>query len=401
MFRRCLLIFLPLLPVFGSAAEREPILYRLGFADAAAHYLDVEAVIPTEGAASLTLFMPVWTPGSYLIREYSGNLITLEARTADDQTPLTVVKTAKNRWQIDNPAKAGHVVVRYRLFAREINVRSNWVERDFAVINGAPTFVTVADDFQRPYRVHLTLPAGWATSQTALPPGGAEQTYTAPDFDTLVDSPIIAGSPQVDSFEVDGVRHTLVTIGGGDVWDNARAARNLQRLVEGQRAFWGQLPYDQPYYFFNLLTGSRGGLEHRQGLTMMADRWLSRTRGGIRSWLSLASHEFFHAWNGKRLRPVELGPFAYEHENYTKSLWVVEGLTSYYQHLILHRLGYSNRDQYLGAISGSAACSRPRGASCNRSATRPSMLGSKPTAPVKTPTTAASAITAAGRWRGF
>lgn len=338
----------------GLLAAREPIVYTLGFDAAAQHYVDVEAEIPTEGKDELTLFMPVWTPGSYLVREYSGNIVTLEATRPGDDTELPAEKISKNRWQVP-VAGLDRVRLRYRLFAREINVRNNWVESDFAVINGAPTFITVADDYQRPYEVRLVLPTGWATSHTPLPAAGRPHAYTAPDFDTLVDSPIIAGSPQVDDFTVDGVRHTLVTLGGGGVWDNARMAANLERLVVVQRDFWGRLPYDQPYYFFNLLTGSRGGLEHRQSLTITADRWLSRTRGGVRSWLSLASHEFFHVWNGKRLRPVELGPFAYEHENYTKSLWIVEGLTSYYQHLILTRAGYTTRDQYLGALSGSLA----------------------------------------------
>ncbi|WP_221031445.1 M61 family metallopeptidase [Actomonas aquatica] len=351
MLRRCCLVLALFVPLLTAA--REPIAYTLSFPAAARHYADVEAVIPTDGAAELTLFMPTWTPGSYLIREYSRNIIDVTATDAAG-TPLTVEKTSKNRWQITT-AGADAITVAYRLFCREINVRSNWVERDFAVINGAPTYLTVADDFQRPYTVSVELPEGWVRSESAMTYTDAANTFTAPDFDTLVDSPLIAGSPQVDTFEVDGVLHRLVTIGGGDVWDNTRAARNLQKVVEIQRDFWGFLPYDEPYTVFNLLTGDRGGLEHRQSFTMTADRWYASTRGGIKSWLSLVSHEFFHAWNGKRLRPVELGPFDYEHENYTPSLWIVEGLTSYYQHLLLTRGGYNTPAQYLRALSGSIA----------------------------------------------
>lgn len=336
-----------------AAAQRDPISYTLRFSDAAAHYLDVEMTVPASEAETLDLFMPVWTPGSYLVREYSRNIISLEARTANGEA-LPARKTAKNRWKIE-PLPGAPTRIEYRLFCREINVRGNWVETDFAVINGAPTFLSVADDFQRPYQVAIELPANWETTATPLTPAEAEHSYTAPDFDTLVDSPIIAGSPQIDSFEVDGVRHSLVTLNGGGVWDNARAARNVQHLVEAQRDFWNGLPYDQPYVFFNLLTGSRGGLEHKQSLTMTADRWYSSTRGGIQSWLSLVSHEFFHAWNGKRLRPAELGPFEYEHENYTPSLWIVEGITSYYQHVILARAGYATPEQYLRNLSRSIA----------------------------------------------
>lgn len=336
-----------------GAASDAPITYTLSFPDAAAHYVNVDMQVPSEGVSELVLFMSVWTPGSYLVREHSRNIVRLKAFNMQSRR-LDAIKVSKNRWKIKTDGSE-QVRVSYRLFAREISVRGNWVESDFAVINGAPTFLSVAGEYQRPYQVSIELPAGWQTTASSLPRGSEPNTYKAPDFDTLIDSPIITGSPQIDTFEVDGVTHSLVTLGGGGVWDNARAARNVQLLVETQRDFWGSLPYDEPYYVFNLLTGSRGGLEHKQSLTITADRWYASSRGGIRSWLSLVSHEFFHAWNGKRLRPIELGPFEYEEENYTRSLWIVEGITSYYQHVLLARAGYNTVDQYLGALSGSIA----------------------------------------------
>lgn len=351
MLRR--LPFLLAVPFLASLAPAAESVYTLRFPEAAAHYVDVEAVFPTGGRDAVEVFMPVWTPGSYLVREYARNILTLSA--ADPAgAALTAEKVAKNRWRI---AAAGRteVVVRYRLYAREINVRGNWVEGDFAVLNGAPTFLAPVDGLAQACRVRLELPAGWTGTHTPLAPGGSPHEYTAPDFDTLVDSPMIAGSPQVDRFDVDGVPHYLVTLGGAEAWDNARVARNLAKLVETQRTYWGGLPYRTPFYFFNLLTGSRGGLEHRNSVMITADRWLARTRGGIGSWLSLASHEYFHAWNGKRLRPAELGPFDYEHEVYTRSLWIVEGLTSYAQHLLLARAGFTTPEQFLGALSGSIA----------------------------------------------
>jgi predicted metalloprotease with PDZ domain len=350
--RKLLLVLLVSTLVSLPGIARDPIAYTLRFPDAAAHYMDVEMVVPTEGANELNLFLPTWTPGSYLVREYSRNIISMDA--AASGSALEVTKTSKNRWIVESEGVAS-VTINYRLFCREINVRNNWVETDFAVVNGAPTFITIVDDYKRPYLVTVELPSGWETTASPLPSADTANSYSAPDFGTLVDSPLIAGSPQVDSFEVDGILHSLVTIGGGGVWDNARAARNVQHLVEAQRTFWGGLPYDEPYVFFNLLTGSRGGLEHKQSMLMTGDRWYTKNRGGIRSWLSLVSHEFFHAWNGKRLRPVELGPFEYEHENYSPSLWVVEGLTSYYQHILLARAGYHTHEKYLGALSGSIA----------------------------------------------
>lgn len=333
----------------GPVRELAPISYTLRFPEALNHYVEVEADIPTLGVDELKLFMPVWTPGSYLVREYARNIDRIDASTVKGDA-IEITKTAKNRWVV-NSSGLDRVRITYRIYGWEINVRSNWIEGDFAMINGAPTYLSVVDHYQRPYQVQVELPEGWIGSYTTLQTTDQPHTYFAPDFDTLIDSPLLAGSPQVDSVDIDGVPLYLVTLGGAGVWDNARALRNVAAIAKTQQEFWGNYPSDRPYYIFNLLTGSRGGLEHKDGFVMTGDRWYSSTRGGIGSWLSLVSHEYFHLWNGKRLRPVQLGPFDYEHESYTRSLWVVEGITSYYQHILLRRAGFSTRDSYLKTAS--------------------------------------------------
>lgn len=337
----------------SRAAAPEPIRYTVRLADAKAHYADVEAVIPAAGQPSVEIFLPTWTPGSYLIREFAKQLEQLTA-AAEDGTALTATKTAKNRWSI---ATAGHarIRVRYRLYAREAAIRNNWVEADFAFLNGASTFVTTVDPVQRPAEVSIVLPAGWRGVYTPLDATSDPTRFTAPDYDTLVDSPILAGSPQVDKFEVAGATHYLVTLGGTGVWDNARAAQGAAKLIDAQRTFWGSLPFQKPFYIFNLLTGVRSGIEHRHSFVMSAERWYTRTPNGLNAWLSLVSHEYFHAWNGKRLRPAVLGPFDYEHEAYTPSLWVVEGITSYYQSIMMHRAGLTSRAEQLGNFSAAIA----------------------------------------------
>lgn len=337
----------------SRAAAPEPIRYTVRLNDAKAHYAEVEALIPAGGRATVEIFLPTWTPGSYLIREFAKQIEQLTA-AAEDGAALTVTKTAKNRWSI---AAAGHarVRVRYRLYAREAAIRNNWVEADFAFFNGASTFVTTVDPVQRPAEVSIALPAGWRGVYTALEPTTEPTRFTAPDYDTLVDSPILAGSPQVDKFEVAGTPHYLVTLGGTGVWDNARAAQGAAKVIEAQRTFWGALPFQKPFYIFNLLTGVRSGIEHRHSFVMSAERWYTRTPGGLNAWLSLVSHEYFHAWNGKRLRPATLGPFDYEHECYTPSLWIVEGITSYYQSIMMHRAGLTSRADQLGSFSGAIA----------------------------------------------
>lgn len=342
-----------LLLAIALSAAPEPVRYTVCFPEARNHYASVEAVLPAEGRAELEVFLPVWIPGSYLVREYARH-VDLVSATAADGSPLPVEKIAKNRWRIA-AGRQSSVHLRYRLYGREQNVRENWIEPDHAFFNGGSAFLSVAAYASRRHEVRFELPAGWQGVYTALDRSTDPAVFSAEDFDTLVDTPILAGSPQVDTFDLDGVPHSLITLGGDGVWDNPAVARQLEKLARAQRDFWGALPTRKPVCMFNILNGGRNGIEHRQGFVLSVDRWLSRTPGGIDSWLSLASHEYFHLWNGKRLRPVELGPFDFEHEVYTRSLWAVEGITSYYQPLMLLRAGILSRDAALAALSGSIA----------------------------------------------
>jgi predicted metalloprotease with PDZ domain len=241
--------------------------------------------------------------------------------------------------------------VSYRVYAHEMSVRTNWVEAGFALINGARRLGTLADGVRRPHEVVIAPAAGWRRSMTGLPalPGG-EHRYRAPDFDTLVDSPILVGNPAVYEFSIDGKPHYLVNEGEGGVFDGARAAKDLEAIVREHRRMWGSLPYDK-YLFLNVITEAGGGLEHLNSTVLMTTRWATRTRRNYLTWLDLASHEYFHVWNVKRLRPVELGPFDYENEVHTRSLWVAEGITDYYADLAVHRAGLSTREEYLDSLS--------------------------------------------------
>ena len=333
----------------AAAAAVEPIRYTLSFPDPETHYVAVEAVFPTQGRSQVDLTMAVWSPGSYLVREYERHVENVTARGSDG-SPLPVEKTRKNVWRVTS-ATGPSVTLAYRVYSREMGVRSNWVESAFAMLNGAPTFITLADlSGPRAHEVRITLPAGWKRAMTGLPEGSSPNTYVAPDFDTLVDSPIIVGNPDVHEFMVDGKRHYLVNTPAAPTFDGARAAKDLERLVQEQRNMWGVLPYDK-YLFLNMITEAGGGLEHKNSTLLMTNRWTTRTRRAYVAWLELCSHEYFHAWNVKRLRPIELGPFDYQNEVYTRSLWIAEGFTDYYGELLVHRAGLSTRDEYFEALS--------------------------------------------------
>ncbi len=326
----------------------EPITYTLRFPAPETHYVEVEASVPA-GQPAIDLMMAVWTPGSYLVREYERHVEQVAAR-GPDGAALPVSKPQKNRWRIAAKG-APRVTVTYRVYGREMSVRTNWIESRFALLNGAPTFLTLAErGVARPHVVTLALPSAWKTSVTSLAPvAGEAHRYRAASYDELVDSPILAGNPAVHRFEVGGKPHVLANEGEAGVFDGGRAAADVARIVSAHERFWGGLPYDR-YAFINVLSEGSGGLEHKDSTVLMASRWATSTRRAYVNWLTLAAHEHFHVWNGKRLRPVELGPFDYERENPTASLWVVEGLTAYYEHLMMRRAGLISDTELVDAI---------------------------------------------------
>ena len=346
----CAVAALVLLCAAGASAQTlEPIRYTVSFPAPQTHYVEIEASYPTEGKPQIDLMMAVWTPGSYLIREYERHV---EALTAADhaRAPLAVEKTRKNRWRVSTNG-ARTVWVRYRVYAHEMSVRTNWVDDEFALINGAPTFITLVESpSRRGHHVRVTLPRTWTRSLSGMSAGPAENTYIAPDYDTLVDSPIVAGSPSVYEFSVGGKPHYLVNFRERGVWNGPQAASDLAKIAETVARFWGDVPFDR-FYFLNIIGSAKNGLEHRNATVMNIPLDATGTRAGYLDWLNLASHEYFHAWNGKRLRPVELGPFDYENEVYTRSLWFVEGITDYYADLFLMRSSVATRDEYLDLLS--------------------------------------------------
>lgn len=330
-----------------------PIKYRLEFPDRVHHYVEVEGRFPLagpDGPDSLELAMAVWTPGSYMIREFARHL---EALSAADESGASraASKVAKNRWRIE-AAGATEIVVRYRLYGRGSGVQDNTIGQDFALLNGAATFLVPVDEPSCPIEVRLARPDDWARTVAARPslPGDPD-SYRAEDFDELVDSPVYLGNATVRSFEVAGREHLLVDEGAeGGIWNGARAAAELERVVRAEVDFWGDVPYSR-FVFFNLITENGGGLEHRDSTVLATSRWKARNREGWLDWIALASHEFFHVWNVKRLRPAALGPFDYEREAYTTSLWAVEGITSYYDDRFVRQAGLANDDEYLKQLS--------------------------------------------------
>jgi len=329
------------------AQAREPIVYTVRMSAPETHFIEVEAAIPTAGRPTVDLMMAVWSPGYYREENYADRVDQVSAR-AGDGAAVNVEKTARNRWRIETGGRQT-VVLSYRVFCYQRSVTTNYVGDDYAVLNGAPSFITLVEAGARPHEVHLELPSRWPRAMSGLgaAPDGRPTHFRAADYETLVDSPILAGDLGVQEFTVAGKPHYVVSAGDTAGWDAAAASRSLATYVEEVNRFWGFLPYDK-YDFLLVFRQGGGGLEHKNStLSTVA----ARPGPGLWSGVGLLSHEYFHLFNVKRLRPVELGPFDFEHPPRTGNLWIAEGVTSYYSSLLVERAGLHTRTEYLASLS--------------------------------------------------
>ena len=346
-YRLCFVALIALTRSAAFAQSAEPLVYNVKISLQGEPLAQIEAKLPVGSEPTLDLMMPVWSPGYYKVEDYAAQVHELSARGPDGAN-LAVEKTQNNRWRIQTGG-ASSIDLAYRLNCTSRAVTGNSIGEDFAVLNPGAMFIVPLDRDHRVFEVRLDLPPKWQTSICALDaaPDRQPNHYQTDDYETLVDSPILAGNVNVHEFDVAGKKHYVAEVAAPGNWDSQRAAQNLQQIVQANEKFWGLLPY-QRYVFLNVFRPGAGGLEHKNStlLTSSAKDGPSGAR-----WLSFVSHEYFHAFNVKRLRPVELGPFDYEHPPNTPSLWVSEGLTVYYEDVLLCRAGLISPADYLNSIS--------------------------------------------------
>lgn len=341
------LVPLPALP--QTAAERAPIVYTMRFPAPETHIAEIEARIPTGGRASVELMMPAWSPGYYAIGNYARNVRGLIARTPEG-AGLAVRKPSENHWIVETNG-APEIVVEYGVSCETRFVTGCWVGPENAVINGPATFITIVELGKRPHEVRLHPAPAWTETATGLEPapGGRPDDFVGPDYDTFADAPIVMGQISKHEARVPGTRVVLADFGELGNWNGAEVVKILALIVdEHRRMVGGRLPFER-YVFLNALRGGAGGLEHRNSTLLSSPRSPETPTPGLR-WLEFASHEFFHAINVKRLRPVELGPFDYDNVPRTPSLWISEGLTSYYGDLAVARAGLATREEFLTSV---------------------------------------------------
>ena len=315
------------------------------------HLLEVEIRITELGATYVTedvLVMPVWTPGSYLIREYERHVQNFSAVDASGRA-LPWEKINKNSWRI-RTNNARDIRVKYFVYANELTVRTNELNSDHAFWNNAALLMYLERSLPHPVKIHVNPAPSWkvATGLPAVP--GEKNTFEAENFDILYDSPFeVSDFKQID-FKVRGVPHRIVIDGEGN-YDPALMRAEVQKIVETEVALFGEIPYHDYTFFLHLRPSGGGGLEHLNSTALGFPRFRFSSADGYSRFGALVAHEFFHLWNVKRIRPDALGPFDYTKENHTKLLWVAEGITEYYGQLMLRRAGLISDEAYLAHLA--------------------------------------------------
>ncbi|MFL6254303.1 MAG: M61 family metallopeptidase [Pyrinomonadaceae bacterium] len=331
-------------------ADAPEIAYTVSMARPQTHLFNVEARVRYRASApaALDLLMPVWTPGSYLVREFERHVQDFDARDGGGRL-LSWTKTNKNTWRIET-ASAREVRVRYSVYANELSVRTSDLNDRHAFWNNSNLLI-YPDGLLGAASTIKVEPFGDWKIATGLPAvAGAQNTFRAENFDILYDSPFLASNFKTLSFEVRGVPHRIVIDGEGR-YDAERVRHDVQKIVEAEVELMGEIPYRD--YTFLLMLGEKGGggLEHLNSTALMWRRFGFSTADDWRGLHTLFAHEFFHLWNVKRIRPDALGPFDYTQENYTRLLWVAEGITSYYENVHVRRAGLMSDRKYLDVMA--------------------------------------------------
>ena len=333
----------------GKAANNINISYKVSFPEAQAHYTEVEMNITGLDQKFIDLKMPVWTPGSYLVREFSKNVESFSAAAGGQ--PISSEKIRKNTWRVNTEGKTT-VTVKYKVYAFELSVRTSYIDAAHAFLSSTSIFLYPDGLLHQPSTIHIVPYKGWTKVSTSLEPiNGDPFTLHAPDYDILFDSPIEVGNQDVIEFDVDGVHYQVAMSGGGN-YDRERLKTDLPKIIRQEVAIYGENP-NKRYVFIvhNTLRGG-GGLEHLSSCVLGASRDNYATERGYQGFLELVAHEHFHLWNVKRLRPIALGPFDYDNENYTTDLWIAEGFTAYYQDIVVRRTEIYPVTTYLEALAG-------------------------------------------------
>ena len=334
------------------------IYYKITAINPAAHLFSIDLTISSPDPEGQVIWLPVWIPGSYLIREFARNIVTIEAESNGEHIPLR--KLDKSSWQI-NPV-SNPLTIRYVVYANDLSVRGAYLAADRGFFNGTSVFLAVKGRESLACEVEIVSPglANWRVATTLCPiriNQAAFGVYRAENYDELIDHPVEMADFSEVQFLACGVPHRVV-ISGRHEADLSRLAQDLQRICEYQIQFFGEPAPFKEFVFLTLAIGDGyGGLEHRSSTALICKRsdlplaHETEIKPGYLQFLGLCSHEYFHSWNVKRIKPAAYAPYDLKHENYSRLLWAFEGITSYYDDLTLVRTGLISPQTYLDLLS--------------------------------------------------
>jgi predicted metalloprotease with PDZ domain len=345
-------------------APQPAVQYTIVPIDLAGHLFNVTVTVASPAPEGQQFALPAWIPGSYMIREFARNIVRIRAESGGAAVALT--KLDKHTWRAA-PA-SGPLTLHYEVYAWDLSVRAAHLDQTHGFFNGTSVFLRVLGQEATPHQVDIQRPGDAAARTwrvaTSLPEQGAKRygfgTYIAADYDELIDHPVEMGDFALATFTAHGIDHDIVISGRVPNLDMARLQADLKKICETQIAFFEPLEQRAPmqrYVFLTLAVGDGyGGLEHRASTALIcarADLPSTATAPspepgeGYLKFLGLCSHEYFHTWNVKRIKPAAFAPYDLQVENYTPLLWLFEGFTSYYDDLILVRAGIIGEATYL------------------------------------------------------
>ncbi|MEY4350856.1 MAG: hypothetical protein RL078_919 [Bacteroidota bacterium] len=337
-----------LLPLLSRAME---LTYHLSMPQPNSHYFSVKIDVKGNTANTQEFKLPVWTPGSYLVREFSKNLNQVKAIDATNKE-LVVTKKTKNAWEIQCAGQENFTVY-YEVYAFELSVRTPFLDNTHGFVAGAGVFMyTEATKNQRGF-LKVYPHASFKKVSTALPSADFKAelgcfNFVFEDYDQLVDCPIEIGNQVEFDFMAAGLRHRVAMYGEAN-YNVAQLQQDMAKVVQAATDVFGSNPNKDYLFIVHNVSDGQGGLEHKNSCVLSVSRW-SYAGSNYTGFINLVAHEYFHLWNVKRIRPIELGPFNYDQECYTSLLWVMEGITSYYDELLLKRAGFYTKEEFLNKL---------------------------------------------------
>jgi len=329
--------------IISYSLHAASISYEVSMPEPHTHYYEVKMKVEELTDDFFDIQMPTWSPGSYLVREFSKSVE--DVRASYSKKRLKTKKINKNTWRIYSE-KANDVSITYKVYAFELSVRTSFLDASHGYFNGSSMFFFIDKLKDIPHDLTIIPFKGWKKVSTSLPKNSPKGfKYQAPNYDILVDSPVEIGNQTTFDFTSAGTVHHVAMYGKGN-YNIEKLKVDMAKITEACTDVFGVNPNKEYTFIIHNLTRGSGGLEHLNSTTLQVNRW-TYSEDNYYGFLSLVAHEYFHLWNVKRIRPKELGPFDYNNENYTNLLWVMEGFTSYYDELLLYRAGFYSEEQIL------------------------------------------------------